>query len=300
MLKRGVRLCSFAVLLSILVLLPFWMIGYSSTTELFHAKMKGNLAHVSWPSLLRLSVPVGMPLPGRLAHLRLVHKESEGSGTCGVQWQTPYGPFWARADDGWLLRQEMSEQYIQRVYEREPIVVRTGDIVLDAGANLGMFTRWALMRGARQVVAFEPEPTNIACFKRTFEAELKSGRVVLMEAALWESSGVLNFAEPAPGNSGGGSAAHGGSNGTVSVPAITLDETVDRLRLSRVDFIKMDIEGAERRALSGAGNLLLKFRPRMAISTEHGAGEETAILNVVLAANPSYRHMRGDTVLLFY
>ena len=40
--------------------------------------------------------------------------------------------------------------------------------------------------------------------------------------------------------------------GKVEVPVTTLDKIVEELRLPRVDFIKMDIEGAEREALRGA------------------------------------------------
>jgi hypothetical protein len=41
------------------------------------------------------------------------------------------------------------------------------------------------------------------------------------------------------------------------------------LHLDKVDFIKMDIEGAERQALSGAVRSIARFRPRMAIELEH-------------------------------
>jgi hypothetical protein len=44
---------------------------------------------------------------------------------------------------------------------------------------------------------------------------------------------------------------------------------VDELRLPRVDFIKMHIEGAEVPALRGASRTLRRFRPRMAVSAHH-------------------------------
>ena len=51
--------------------------------------------------------------------------------------------------------------------------------------------------------------------------------------------------------------------------------------LDRVDFIKMDIEGAEVQALEGAANTVARFRPRMAVSTEHQRTDPDTIPGVV-------------------
>jgi FkbM family methyltransferase len=53
------------------------------------------------------------------------------------------------------------------------------------------------------------------------------------------------------------------------VRTITIDDFVQRFSLPRVDFIKMDIEGAESRALTGAADIIRRFRPRLAISAYH-------------------------------
>lgn len=244
-------------------------------------------------------VPRHVSLPGPLAHLPPVHVEQKRQGVCPVQWETPFGPFWGRSNDGELLFFLMEEQFIRGIYEHDPVVVRPGDVVLDAGANLGTFTRSALHSGARQVIAFEPEPTNIACFKSTFANELQSGQVVLIEAALWERSGTLNFTPPPEGNSGMGSVVMNGPPLT-TVRATTIDETVAPLHLDRVDFIKMDIEGSERYALRGGRQTLARFAPRLSLSVEHFPDDEVAIPKAVLEAKPDYRVIRGDTVLHFY
>jgi FkbM family methyltransferase len=51
--------------------------------------------------------------------------------------------------------------------------VESGDVVIDVGGHLGTFTRFALDHGARQVVGLEPEPRNVACFRRTFDREIR-------------------------------------------------------------------------------------------------------------------------------
>ena len=63
--------------------------------------------------------------------------------------------------------------------------MREGDVVIDVGADLGTFTRIALQRGARLVIAVEPDPVNAACFLRAFAKEIADGRVRLVEAAAW-------------------------------------------------------------------------------------------------------------------
>jgi len=58
---------------------------------------------------------------------------------------------------------------------------------------------------------------------------------------------------------------------TVEAPLTTIDKLSPELGISRVDFIKMDIEGAEKQALNGARATLAKYKPELAIATEHYA-----------------------------
>jgi methyltransferase FkbM-like protein len=73
----------------------------------------------------------------------------------------------------------------------------------------------------------------------------------------------------------------------------TIDELVAELNLTRVDFIKMDIEGAEKNALRGARQTLGRFRPRLAISAEHLPDDDTAIPALVRTLQPSYQARFG-------
>ena len=76
---------------------------------------------------------------------------------------------------------------------------------------------------------------------------------------------------------------------TVTVRAITLDEMLDELKLDRVDFIKMDIEGAERHALSGARRTLAARKPRLAICIYHAPDDPVAVPRVIQEANATYQ-----------
>lgn len=56
-----------------------------------------------------------------------------------------------------------------------------GHAVLDIGAHIGAFSRYAVRRGACAVVAYEPEPSNADLFRHNLRDELSTGRVELRE-----------------------------------------------------------------------------------------------------------------------
>jgi FkbM family methyltransferase len=233
-----------------------------------------------------------------------------GPEPCPVLWGTPIGDFWGRVEDGSVLQLLIREQYGDRfgpgppyhahVYQLDPVVIRKGDVVLDAGAHLGTFSRAALDKEAGQVIGFEPEPTNATCYKRTFAKEIASGRVVLVEAALWEAPGALTLIGGDDASEIGSVVFYRQEPSGVQVRATTIDETVQRLHLQHVDFVKMDIEGAERHALSGGRETLARFGPRMAICTYHLKDDPVAIPQVVMAARPSYNSFSGPRQVYFY
>lgn len=83
-------------------------------------------------------------------------------------------------------------------------------------------------------------------------------------------------------------------------------DTIDNLIKEQIDFIKLDIEGAEQDALLGAKNTILKYRPILAVCVYHKAEDWYKIPQIVLDIDSSYdvylRHyMEGiyETVMYF-
>jgi FkbM family methyltransferase len=175
--------------------------------------------------------------------------------------------------------------------------VQPGDVVLDCGANVGVFTHEALADGARLVVAIEPEPQNVECLRRNFAGEIAKGRVIVIPKGVWDRDDVLPLRVDA-GNSARDSfvGSFGPALQEVKIPLVTIDEIMTELKLDRADFIKLDIEGAEKKALRGAQNTITKFHPRMAIAMEHLEDDPIRIPEVVFAVSPSYRIACGDCV----
>jgi FkbM family methyltransferase len=189
---------------------------------------------------------------------------------------TPMGQYWTVRGDK-FLKFTLGEQKLE-IYDSGEVAVKSGDVVLDCGANVGVFTRTALDRGARLVVAIEPAPRTVECLRRNFEKEIASGRVIVVPKGVWDHPDVLELAEGPDGNTTGDSFVFGrDQKNRVKVPLTTIDILGSELGLQRVDFIKMDIEGAEKAALKGAVETIRRHHPRMAIASEHLPDDVTAI-----------------------
>ena len=257
---------------------------YEMDTRLWFLQLKfrGDVPRVSWPEALRR---VG-PEWSRRERFDVAHAVGSGSAPCPVVWQTPLGRFWGTEKDGRELDLLTLEQAVGDIYEHGPVSVHDSDVVIDVGAHLGTFTRIALRHGARLVVAVEPDPVNAECFERTFAPEIEAGRVQLVRAAAWHSPGLLTF--ETGGASQTGHVADSQSARGVSVRAVTLDALAEELKLDRVHFIKMDIEGAERHALAGARRILAAHKPKLAICIYHAPDDPDVVPRVVRAANAAY------------
>jgi FkbM family methyltransferase len=185
---------------------------------------------------------------------------------------TPHGEFWSPTgtDVSFLLAEQKMDLYRANDSARG---IRRGDVVLDCGANIGTFVRQALDAGAATVVAIEVSPRNISALMRTFSNEIAEGKVHVVPEGVWHEDSTLQLSVFE--NSALDSIVmrerieEKGQGHLVEVPLTTIDAIVSRLGLERVDFIKMDIEGAERNAIQGASETLRRFHPRLAIATEN-------------------------------
>jgi len=261
--------------------------------EVLRVKVSGRAPYVTWGQVLFYAVPSALhpswmiPIQNLEACLRVpVRILKEKGGACGVQWETPLGSFWASRDEGHLLAHLVHEELWGAVYNRPPVAVKRGDVVIDGGAHVGTFTRFALGKGARKVIAFEPDPQNVECLKQTFGEELAQGKLVVVEKALWSSSGNLKLRRR--DNTAQSWVTERTQGPGDSVQATTIDDAVEELQLNRVDFIKLDIEGAERLALAGAAQTLRRFGPRMVVCTYHLPDDPVKITETVLRLRPSY------------
>jgi FkbM family methyltransferase len=225
--------------------------------------------------------------------VRLVQKDEKA----GLElWETRLGPVWIPAPGQWVISHLEWEQVDRKVYDHPGTRLRKGDIVIDAGAHVGLFTRVALRAGARMVIAIEPQESNIGALRRNFEPEIRSGQVRIVTEGLWDRKDTLRLRLAENSNDAHSLVFNDGRTRFQEIRVDTLDSVCASLKLPRVDFVKMDIEGAEPNALKGARQVLNRWRPRLAISAYHVAGDAAKIAALVWEVRPDYRVGSGDLV----
>lgn len=127
---------------------------------------------------------------------------------------------------------------------------KPGQVVVDAGASYGPYSLAAAAHGA-EVHAFEPELSVFVDLKRN--AEANGFPIALHCAGLWDKTETVDMASYAP---------HW-PPGTITAPFQML--TLDSYRFPRVDWLKIDVEGAEERVLLGAQETIARCRPRVIV-----------------------------------
>jgi FkbM family methyltransferase len=135
-------------------------------------------------------------------------------------------------------------------------------VVFDGGANVGDYTGEVLAAGARagvrvEVHAFEPSPFCVAQLQQRFSAE---PAVRLVGAALADRTGEAPLHEGRGGSSQASLLARPGrpatSGADVTVPLVRLGDYLETRAISRVDLLKLDVEGSELAVLRGLGSWL--------------------------------------------
>jgi FkbM family methyltransferase len=241
--------------------------------ELTLTKLLGRVAPLPWTRLMPIWMKSCTAWPTRDL-LRVIGKETKDI----ARFQTPFGEICCPEADQQFLSVLVLDQ-LRGVYDRYRSRIRPRDCVIDLGAHVGTFTRYALSRGAAKVIAVEPDPFHVECLQRAFCKEIKSRTVEVIQAGAWDSYTQLHFHSE-------GVLSKVTDTGETVIETVTVDELA--AREPRVDFIKADIEGSERVALRGATRTLAKFKPRLALCTYHLPDDPVVIPAEVKKANPQY------------
>lgn len=153
---------------------------------------------------------------------------------------------------------------VHREFERmESSVIRErvkpGGFALDIGANVGyhslLLSRQVGPEG--RVIAFEPDPENFGYLQKSV-ASTRWRNVELRQQAVWESSGTLELYRNAEHPGDHQVYRSGESREHVTVEAVAIDDVIGN---ADVDFVKMDIQGAEGHAVEGMRRLLDRRPP---------------------------------------
>ena len=171
--------------------------------------------------------------------------------------------------------QTVAETYAFDSERKEQALVRSlvepGMTVLDVGANIGKYTKlFSLLVGqAGRVFAFEPDPGSVQRVRQLVATEALAN-VTVVNQAVAEKSGAAQLnqfpEEYCSWNSLGRPHMEDPRNrnqfvpivGSVEIETVTLDEFCQAQGLRQIGYLKLDVEGAELRALQGARGLLAR------------------------------------------
>lgn len=148
-------------------------------------------------------------------------------------------------------------------------------VLVDAGANIGYYSLLASTQiKTGKIFAFEPVPKNFESLSENINSNHLSARIKPIPQGLWNSSDLIKFhlQESMRGNSGSFTAApHADGQDSYEAPVVRLDDFAAERGVHAIDFIKMDIEGAELNALKGAQNILERHRPSLLLEVNRSA-----------------------------
>ncbi|NYZ78920.1 FkbM family methyltransferase [Candidatus Micrarchaeota archaeon] len=145
--------------------------------------------------------------------------------------------------------------------------IKKGDVVLDIGANIGYYTLiFARAVGNKgKVFAFEPDPENFALLEKNVKIN-RYANVVLVKKAVSSKTGKLKLYADKNNKTDGRIYDSHDNRSSIDIDAVRLDDYFANYK-GNVDFIKLDIQGAEWAAVTGMARLL-KRNKKVKIITE--------------------------------
>lgn len=198
----------------------------------------------------------------------------------------------------------MLEQY--RYNHNKIIEVQKEDVVIDAGGGWGDSTLYFASKigNLGRVFSFEFLERNLKIFKKNLNLNPNLKDIIeINNNPIWkESNKELNYYED--GVSGVVFFNNSNKKSSQKLITISIDDFVKFKNLTNIDFIKMDIEGAEIAALLGARETLIKYKPKLAISIYHDVEHYYKIPNYINSLNLNYKFYldhfsinRAETIL---
>jgi FkbM family methyltransferase len=172
-----------------------------------------------------------------------------------------YAGIWFPDDEGTLTKAMMARLDSEDVYRGDRLVeamkvVPGRGVAVDAGANVGMWTR-ELAKAFKRVIAIEPNAANAECLDVN---TAQFTHVAVVRCALGEVTGTIAM-ETKKGNFSATVAPGGSVDDKARVPMMRLDE----LGLEACDYLKVHVNGYELQALKGAVETLRRCKPVLTV-----------------------------------
>lgn len=171
-----------------------------------------------------------------------------------------------------VLNTFLLEQYAYKKGSRT-VQVQKGDIVIEGGSGWGEVTLYFADKvGALgKVYCSEFVEDNLRILRENLNLNPHlSGRITITEKAMWDKSEkVVSYCANGPATSLGISQRFEEQRRVLQTSTMSIDDFVKEEGIKKVDYIKMDIEGSELKALQGAEWTIHTYRPKLAIALYH-------------------------------
>ena len=158
----------------------------------------------------------------------------------------------------------------------------SGGVCLDIGSNRGIYAHWMSWSVGRrgQVFAIEPQP-EMAAWIREFTHRFRQSNVVVMECGASDADGTATLHRTKVGDGGASISSDATGADTIEVPIRTVDEIVTELELTRLDFVKIDVELHELEVLRGAAECIRRFKPSILLECFKDEAEDGRIFDLL-------------------
>lgn len=137
--------------------------------------------------------------------------------------------------------------------------LKKGDVCIDVGAHLGDFSILAASKTGGKIFACEPTPQILDLLRENIALNSFSDRITIVEAAISDRIGKVSFS--LTNETEVNHLMHNNtknSKNSITVKSITLDQLAKMYKLTRINLLKVDVEGAEGLVFTGMKQLLSK------------------------------------------
>ena len=159
------------------------------------------------------------------------------------------------------------------IYQAKNCFIKPGDVVLDLGANIGIFTNFAADKEASKIYSFEPIQQNFQMLMMNRPGQCEAHRLAISDRD--NKSIKISYEEEVNGGStcefvDDYDKQYNKSSVSQTIMTMTLDTLIDNKIIESPDFIKMDIEGAEYQAFRGISDKNLEKTRCIAMEMHEG------------------------------
>jgi FkbM family methyltransferase len=172
-----------------------------------------------------------------------------------------------------------------------------GGTLIDAGAHVGLISVPIALRTRARVIAIEPAPLNAECLRRNARHHGVAERIALHELALSDEAGEVMFRLCSDNSGDHHVLAAAPADNVVRVRGARLDDVITASALPKPIVLKLDLQGAEVKALIGAARTLphvaavvLEYWPAGVLR----AGDQPELLEALLSGFASAALLRQD------